>query len=89
MRSDTELLEDFARLGSQSSFSELVGRHVSLVHGAALRILNGDAHLAEDARLDISSLKHFRAWTERFRNESPFLADVHPYSIDPHSSGEL
>ncbi|MBX7484019.1 glutathione S-transferase family protein [Qipengyuania qiaonensis] len=47
------------------------------------------AHLAEDARLDVRGLTHFLAWTERFRSESPFLAEVHPYAIDPHSSGEL
>ena len=48
MRSDGELLRDYAEGHSEAAFDELVRRHVDLVYSAALRQLNGDAHLAED-----------------------------------------
>src|SRR5580765_6680967 len=47
-RDDTLLLTDFARTGSQSSFAELVRRHINLVYGAARRQVAGDCHLADD-----------------------------------------
>src|SRR5487761_2242430 len=45
---DGELLRRFVRDQSEPAFAELVTRHVNLVHAAALRQVNGDAHLAED-----------------------------------------
>ena len=48
MRASEELLADFARTGSERSFSELVARHVDLVYATALRTANGDKHLAQD-----------------------------------------
>lgn len=45
---DGELLERYVRERSESAFAELVNRHISLVYSAALRQVNGDAHLAED-----------------------------------------
>ena len=45
---DGELLQRFVRDQSESAFAELVTRHINLVHAAALRQVNGDAHLAED-----------------------------------------
>src|ERR1017187_343383 len=45
---DGELLQRYARDQSESAFAELVARHVNLVHAAALRQVNGDAHLAEE-----------------------------------------
>ena len=45
---DGELLRCYARDRSESAFAELVTRHINLVHSAALRQVNGDAHLAED-----------------------------------------
>jgi RNA polymerase sigma factor (sigma-70 family) len=46
-RSDSELLFDYVKRRSESSFSELVDRHVALVYSVALRVVV-DVHLAED-----------------------------------------
>lgn len=43
-----ELLHQFAREHCESAFSEIVQRHIDVVYSAALRILNGDTHLAQD-----------------------------------------
>ncbi len=48
MTSDGELLRRYAETDSEDAFAELVRRHVNLVYSAALRQLNGDAHLAQD-----------------------------------------
>jgi RNA polymerase sigma factor (sigma-70 family) len=45
---DTELLGRFAENQDEAAFRELVERHVDLVYSAALRQVNGDAHLARD-----------------------------------------
>jgi RNA polymerase sigma factor (sigma-70 family) len=49
MNEDAELLRRYAEEGANDAFAELVQRHVDLVYSAALRQLNGDAHLAADA----------------------------------------
>lgn len=46
--SDNELLRRFVKDRSESSFSELVHRHLDLVFSAARRQVHGDIHLAED-----------------------------------------
>lgn len=48
MSRDATLLEQFARRGSEAAFAELVGRHLDLVHAAALRQVAGDAGKAQD-----------------------------------------
>ena len=48
MTTDLELLSRYARTRSEDAFAELVRRHVNLVYSAALRQVNGDAHLAQD-----------------------------------------
>jgi RNA polymerase sigma factor (sigma-70 family) len=48
MIDDAELLRGYATSRSESDFAELVRRHVNLVYTAALRQVNGDAHLAQD-----------------------------------------
>lgn len=42
------LLQDYARNGSESAFRELVARYLNLVYATALRMVGGDAVLAED-----------------------------------------
>jgi len=53
MRDDAQLLQDYHGRKSEAAFAELVGRHVDLVHSAALRLVHGDLHLAEDVTQDV------------------------------------
>jgi RNA polymerase sigma factor (sigma-70 family) len=48
MTDSHELLAEYAANGSETAFGELVARYVGLVYGAALRLVDGDTHLAED-----------------------------------------
>ncbi|TAL01742.1 MAG: sigma-70 family RNA polymerase sigma factor, partial [Verrucomicrobia bacterium] len=48
MTSDGELLRRYTETTSEEAFGELVRRHLDLVYSAALRQVNGDAHLAHD-----------------------------------------
>ena len=47
-QNDVELLRLYAERQSEEAFSELVSRHINVVYAAALRQVDGDAHLAED-----------------------------------------
>ena len=47
------------------------------------------ASRAEDAGLSLQPYPHFREWLQRVRAQPGHLAEWHPYSIDPHSVGEL
>lgn len=49
MIDDRILLRHYAEDRSEAAFAELVRRHLNLVHSAALRQVNGDTHLAQDA----------------------------------------
>jgi RNA polymerase sigma factor (sigma-70 family) len=48
MSTDAELLRRYASDHSEAAFAELVRRQVNLVYSVALRLVNGDAHRAED-----------------------------------------
>src|SRR5262245_50911756 len=43
-----QLLTEYAQAGSEVAFREVVSRYVNLVYSTALRLVNGDSHLAED-----------------------------------------
>src|SRR5437867_3411089 len=47
-REDAELLRQYAAEKSEAAFAELVGRHINLVYGGALRRVGCDVQLAED-----------------------------------------
>jgi len=46
-------------------------------------------HLAGEADLPLTDYKHVVRWIDRVRSQDGFLAKTYPYSIDPHSVGEL
>src|SRR5436190_20404937 len=48
MTDSQQLLADYARTGSEAAFRELVARFVDLVYSAAVRLVDGDTHRAED-----------------------------------------
>ena len=48
MNEDAELLSRYATERSEAAFAELSRRHVDLVYSAALRLVNGDVHSAQD-----------------------------------------
>ena len=48
MTGSQQLFAEYVKTGSESVFQELVTRYVDLVYSAAIRLVNGDTHLAED-----------------------------------------
>ena len=48
MTEDAQLLRRYAAEQSEAAFAELTRRHVDLVYSAALRLVNGDVHSAQD-----------------------------------------
>jgi len=59
MTPDGELLRRYTETNSEHAFAELVERHLNLVYSAALRQVNGDAHLAQDvAQTVFADLAH-------------------------------
>src|ERR1700689_3786162 len=55
MSEDAQLLRRYSAERSEAAFAELVGRHVDLVYSAALRLVNGDAHSAQDLTQQVFS----------------------------------
>ena len=45
--------------------------------------------LAHEAKLPLGDFANVVAWIERVEAQPGFLAKMYPYSIDPHSGGEL
>lgn len=52
-------------------------------------VLFAYGHLAEDAGIGLAQFPQVRAWIGRVRAQPRFVAEIHPYSIDPHSVNEL
>lgn len=48
MTDSQRLLAEYAQTGSESAFRELVSRYLNFVYSTALRLVGGDAHLAQD-----------------------------------------
>jgi RNA polymerase sigma factor (sigma-70 family) len=48
MNDSRRLLAEYANQGSEQAFREIVERYLNLVYSAALRMADGDSHLAED-----------------------------------------
>ena len=48
MTQDAELLRRYSAEGSEADFADLTRRHVDLVYSAALRLVQGDVHSAQD-----------------------------------------
>jgi RNA polymerase sigma factor (sigma-70 family) len=48
MTDDEQLLQQYRRERSESAFGQLVAKYIDLVYAAALRVVGGDAHLAQD-----------------------------------------
>ena len=48
MTDSQKLLAEYVKNGSEPAFRELVTRYIDLVYSAAVRLVDGDTHLAED-----------------------------------------
>ncbi len=48
MTDNLKLLTDFVRNGSETAFRDLVTRYTDLVYSTAVRLVDGDTHLAQD-----------------------------------------
>ena len=55
MNEDSELLGRYATDRAEAAFTELVRRHADLVYSAAMRMVNGDAHRAQDVSQQVFS----------------------------------
>lgn len=56
MMDDTGLLRAYAKNRSEEAFAGFVGRRIGFVHGAALRLVGGDAHMAHDVTQAVFAL---------------------------------
>lgn len=48
MTENQQLLAEFVRTGSDAAYRELVARYIDFVYSTALRLMDGDTHMAED-----------------------------------------
>lgn len=60
-RTDGELLQAYSNCGDQAAFSEILRRHAPMVLRICRRLVNGDAHAAEDALQQVFLMLAHRA----------------------------
>jgi len=56
MYTDSELLRQYVKDGSEAAFTELIQRYAGLVYSAALRTTGGKRHLADEVTQDVFTL---------------------------------
>jgi RNA polymerase sigma factor (sigma-70 family) len=89
MAPDNELLARWLKTGSEKDFGELVQRHLGMVHSAALRVVNGDQHLAEDVTQTVFADLARKARTLRDRPSlAGWLHTSARYAAMTHLRGE-
>jgi RNA polymerase sigma factor (sigma-70 family) len=62
MSEDEQLLGQYTRDRSEAAFGEIVRRHIDLVFSAALRVVGGDSHLAQDVTQIVFTDLARKAW---------------------------
>lgn len=62
MSEDAQLLRQYTEERSEAAFGELVRRHIDLVFSAALRVVGGDSHLAQDVTQIVFTDLARKAW---------------------------
>lgn len=73
MTDNQQLLAECAVADSETAFRELVTRYLNLVYSAAIRLMDGDTHLAEDiAQIVFTDLAR-RSPTLSTRNDAVLL----------------
>lgn len=68
MDTDRELLRRYTQDGDEAAFTAVVYRHTDLVYSAALRLVNGDAHLAHDVAQKVFCTLALKAGSLRERD---------------------
>ena len=81
MTESRTLLAEYARSGSEAAFRELVNRYIGLVYGAALRLVEGDTHLAEDVAQTVFLGLARQAADRRLRDQEVGLGDPQDESV--------
>jgi glutathione S-transferase len=88
-------LVEMKRSGGRRSLQildrELAERPFLIDHGYSIADISVFAYTsrAEEAGFSLEPYSHLRAWLARVAAQPGFLATVHPYSDDPHSTREL
>jgi len=81
---DTDLLDEYARTGAESAFTELVNRHLGLVYSAAHRQLR-DAQLAQDVTQAVFVVLARKAkQVSRHPGLSGWLLQTTRYAVNAH-----